>query len=112
MHPARYVGSPIHIHVASFFLLLGPHLQHLEVPRLGVELELPLPAYTTAIATPDPSHIWNLHDSSQQHQALNPLSEARDQTHILMDKSLVLNHRATVGTPALLTKSNLQPKAS
>ena len=30
-------------------------------------------------------------DSSQQHRILNPLSETRDQTHILMDTSLVLN---------------------
>jgi len=27
---------------------LGPHPQHIEVPRLGVKLELQLPAYTTA----------------------------------------------------------------
>ena len=33
-------------------LLLGPHLQHVKVPRLGVESELQLPAY--AAATPDP----------------------------------------------------------
>ena len=37
-----------------FILFLQPHLQHLEVPRLGVGLELQLPAYTTATATPDP----------------------------------------------------------
>ena len=35
------------------FVFLGPHLWHMEVPRLGVELELQLPAYTTATATPD-----------------------------------------------------------
>ena len=27
----------------SFFIFLGPHPQHMEVPRLGVESELPLP---------------------------------------------------------------------
>ena len=37
-----------------FFLFLGPHLQHMEVPRLGIELELQLPAYTTATTTRDP----------------------------------------------------------
>ena len=31
-----------------------------EVPRLGVESELQLPAYTTATATWDPSHICEL----------------------------------------------------
>ena len=33
----------------------------------------------------DPSHICNLLYSSQQHQILNPLRKARNQTHILMD---------------------------
>ena len=31
-----------------FFCSLGPHPPHMEVPRLGVELELQLAAYTTA----------------------------------------------------------------
>ena len=31
-----------------FFGFLGPHLQHMEVPRLGVKLELQQPTYTTA----------------------------------------------------------------
>ena len=37
---------------ACFFFLfvcfLGPHLRHMEISRLGVELELQLLAYTTA----------------------------------------------------------------
>ena len=61
----------------------------MEVPRLGVESELQLPDYVTATATPDPSHICNLHYSSQQCHILNPLSKARDQTRILMDISWV-----------------------
>ena len=36
----------------------------MEVPRLGVELEIQLPAYTTATATPDPSGVCELHQSS------------------------------------------------
>ena len=36
----------------------------MEVPRLGVELELQPPAYTTATATQDPSHAWDQHHSS------------------------------------------------
>ena len=43
---------------------LGPDLQPVEVPRLGVELELQLPAYATAIATQDLSCICDLHRSS------------------------------------------------
>ena len=73
----------------SFFLFfLQLHLQHTEVPRLRVKLELQLPAHTTAIATWDQSRICNLHCSSRQHQFLNPLIEARDRTHILTDTML------------------------
>ena len=65
-----------------FFLRAAPW--HMEVPRLGVESELLLPAYTTATTTPDPRHVCDLHHSSQQRWILNPLSEARDQTCNLM----------------------------
>ena len=58
---------------------------HMEVLRLELELELQLLAYTIATATWDLSCIWDLYHSSQQHWVLNPLSEARDRTHILMD---------------------------
>ena len=51
----------------------------MEIPRLGVESELQLLAYTTTIATQDPSHVWDLHHGSQQCQILNTLSDARDQ---------------------------------
>ena len=67
-----------------FFLnLLRATLQHMEVPRLGVELELWLLGYTTATATLDPSGICDLYHSSWHHRILNPLSEARDQTLVL-----------------------------
>ena len=42
----------------------------MEVPRLGVESELQLPATATATATWDPSHVYDLHRSSWQHQIL------------------------------------------
>ena len=60
------------------FVFLGPHPWHLEVPRLGVELELQPLAYARTTATRDPSCICNLHHSSRQHQILNPLRESRD----------------------------------
>ena len=69
-----------------FFWFLGPHLWHMEVPRLVVKLKLQ--AYTT----PDPSHVFNLHHSSQQCWILNPLREARDRTCILMDTSWARYH--------------------
>ena len=84
--------SIINNHMQVFvclFCFLGPDLQHKEVPRLSVESELKLLGHTTAIATQAPSH--NLHHSSQQCQILNLLSEARYQTHILMDINWVHN---------------------
>ena len=72
---------------------------HMEVPRLGVELELQLLAYTTATAAADLSHICDLHHSSQQRQILNPLSEVRDQTSNLMVPSQTRFCCTTTGTP-------------
>ena len=60
-------------------------------PGSGVELELQLPAYTTATAMWELSHICDLRHSLWQHQILNPRSEARDRTDILMDPSWILN---------------------
>ena len=57
-----------------------------------------LPATATATATWDPSYVFNLHYSSWQCQIPNPLSEARDQTQILMDTSQIRFCCATVGT--------------
>ena len=67
-----------------------------------VESELPLPAYTTATATPNPSHICNLHHSSQQRWILNPLIEASTRTRNLMDTCWVPYHGATTETPGSL----------
>ena len=63
-----------------FFVFFGLHLQHMEVHRLQVELQLQVPAYTS---TQDPSHICDLCHSLQQCRTLNPLSKAKDRTHIL-----------------------------
>ena len=71
----------------------------MEVPRLGVELELQPLAYTTATAMPDPSHICDLHHSSCQCRVLNPLSKARDRTRIPMDTSQIHFCCATRGLP-------------
>ena len=42
-------------------------------------------AYATATAMPDLSRDWDLYDSLWPCWTHNPLSEARDQTHMLMD---------------------------
>ena len=57
----------------------------MEVPRLGAELELQLWAYAIATAKSGLSCVCDLHGSLWQSPILNPLSEARDQTHILTD---------------------------
>ena len=41
-----------------YFFFLGHYPQHMEVPRVGVECELQLPAYATATTMPDPS--WSV----------------------------------------------------
>ena len=74
------------IYFFIYFVFLGPHPQHMEVPRLGVELELLLPACATATAS---SCVCDLHQSSGQPQILNPLIEVRDRTCVLMDTSWV-----------------------
>ena len=43
-----------------FFFFKGPHLRHMEVPELGVILELKLLAYTTATAMQHLNCICNL----------------------------------------------------
>ena len=48
-----------------FFFFLVLHPWHVEVPRLGVESELQLPAYVTVTTMPDLSHICDLYHSSQ-----------------------------------------------
>ena len=75
-------------------LVLKPRLfrvltRHMEVPRLGVEWELQLPAPTTATATLDLSLNCDLHHRSWQCWIPDPLWEARDWTHILVDTSWI-----------------------
>ena len=76
-----FVRPPIY----SFFFFSQLHQRHMEIPRIGVKSEPQSPAYATATATLDPSHICDLHCSLWQCLILNPLSKARDPTHILTD---------------------------
>ena len=59
----------------------------MEVPRLGVELELQLLAYTTATATPVLNRVCDLLHSSWQCWIIHPVSEAKDRTGVLVDTS-------------------------
>ena len=93
-----------------FFCFLGPHPQHMEVPRLGVKSELQLPAYAATTAMQDLSCVcdWHLYHSSQQCRIPDPLSEPRDQTHILKKTTQIHFLWATTGTPEMKINLNLR----
>ena len=88
-HTALVLPPVFSFFLFSFCLFRAALRRHMEVPRLGVESQLQLPAYTTATAMPDSSLVCNLHHSSQQCQILNTLSEVKDRTCVLMDASRV-----------------------
>ena len=73
--------------VCLFLVFLGLHLQHMDIPCLGVELEQQLPAYTTVTQCRIP----------------DPLTGARGWACILVDTSWVHYHWAMSGTPVLLS---------
>ena len=89
------------------FAFLGLHLRHMEVPKLGVVSELQLPAYATSTAMQDTSCVCGPHLRSWQHQILNPLSKARDQTRNLKIPSRIRFHCAMKGMPLLSFLRNL-----
>ena len=74
----------------------------MEVPSLGVELELQLLA--TATATRDLSRICNLQHGSRQCCFPSSLSKARDWTLILMDTSWIHFRCTTMETPVFLIR--------
>ena len=74
----------------------------MEVPRLGVQWELLLLAYTTATATPDLSCVFDLHHSARQRWILNPLSKSRDHIRNLMVSSRIRFCCAETGTQRII----------
>ena len=81
----------------AFFFFYGRTCSIWKFPGWGLNQSYSCrPAPPTA--TQDPSRICNLHHSSPQHWILNPLSKARDQTHILMDSSQIRFRCTIVGT--------------
>ena len=73
----------------------------MEVPRLGVELGLQLPAYTTATATAmwDLSCVCNPHHSSQQRRSLTQWTRLGIEPETSWFLVKFVNHWATTGTP-------------
>ena len=82
----------IKLHLFAYlFIFLGPHLGHMEIPRLEVKSRAAAACLRHSHSNSNPGSesclACDLHHSSQQCRILNPLSEARDQIHILMDTS-------------------------
>ena len=83
-----------------FICFLGPHLWYMEIPRLGVELKLELPAYATATATWYLSCVCYLNHSLWKCQ-IPPTHWARPGVEhaSFMDSSWICFLGATMGTP-------------
>ena len=60
--------------LSLFFVFLGLHLRQMEVPRLGVESEPQLLAYTTVAAMWDPSHTSHMQPTPEIMTMLDPLT--------------------------------------
>ena len=70
----------MYFYLFIYFCVLGPHVQYMEVPRLGVESELQPQQRGIRAAS-------GTYTTGHGSQILNPLSEARDRTCVLMDAS-------------------------
>ena len=86
-HPLANLQISACEYIMSLVFFLWPHLQHMEIPGLGVELGLQLPTYATAtaMATSDPSHLCDPHHNLQHCQILNPMRQGQGLNFILKD---------------------------
>ena len=98
----------IYVYIFCLFVFFfRAHPWHMELPRLGVESELRLPANATATAMWDLSHVYNLYHSSWQCRILNSLSEARNQTCNVMVPSQICFRCTMMGTSENINLPNL-----
>ena len=89
------------------FCCLGPHLWHREVPRLGVESKLQLPAYTT----PQQCQIRTKPHLGPTPQLTatpdsQPTEQGQGSNRVLMDTSWVCYRWAATGTPMTVFLTN------
>ena len=89
------------IFIYLFIVFLQPRPRHMEVPRLGVESELQLPASATAIAVLDPSRVCDLHHSSQLTATPDPWPTKRGQGWNLKVPSRICFCCAMTETPSI-----------
>ena len=84
---ARFLYTEVSIELVTNLLFIYLFLRATPAAcgssQARVELELQLPACTTASAAPDPSRISDLHHGLWQPWILNPLCRTRDWTWIL-----------------------------
>jgi len=107
--PTSLPTNPIPYDVITFFLPAGtleflfsdPFFRASPLTYGHSQTRGQIRAYATATSTRDQSRTCDLHHSSQQRQILNPLSEARDPTCILMDTSRILVRCTTTGIPGV-----------
>ena len=66
--PQREILAWLLLSFFFFFCFLGLHPWHMEVSRLGVELEVQQPTYTTVTAMPDPQPAERGQGSNQHPQ--------------------------------------------
>ena len=97
------VDLPFCLFVFCFVLLFRATPVAYEGSQARGLIELLAAGLVTATAMPDPSHICDLHHSSQQHRIPSPLSKARARTHNLMVPSHFFC--ATMGTPVIILNS-------
>ena len=64
IYERSFLWEPCLFKFYFIFVFWGLHLRHMQVPRLGVTLELQLPVCMTAIATPDPSLVCEAHGNA------------------------------------------------
>ena len=77
----------------------------MEVPRLGAESELQLPAYTTAIATRDQSHAYDLHTTAYGNaRSLTHRTRAGIEPSTSWFLVRSINHCTTMGTPTMFSE--------
>ena len=67
-----------------FFLFRAAPAAHESSQATG-QISTAVEAYATGTAIPGLSHMFEVQGTMQQHRILNPLSEARDRTLILME---------------------------
>ena len=99
--------SPLDQCWIDFFFFLGIYPQQYGGSHARGPIRATAPSLCHTIATPDLSHVCNVSHSLQQRWILNPLSKARDWTHIIMDTSQDLNPMSHNGTPGLTLRIHI-----